>query len=287
MTMQDYIIKNRGQSPFIDVQLPQHLTRRFERRALSTIGAMSIHQTAATSSFPNIARYHSSPDNHLCKKGCPGICYHFVIDYDGTVYQVNDLTSIVYSSGKKKHYRLPSQANCFDRWGKYFNKYSISVMLRGAFDGPGYKGGQEPTAQQIIGLARLVLWATTEARFADNSPLELCNILGHCHVNKNACPGFVVQDWIENTVWTGKIHETSEEVVENSETDFNGLNILEQLLGKNLGGILGRGAKMMSPMMRHDPPVTGDIPCEYGLMRAAQPPDPMEELKNIIRRRLE
>jgi len=212
MELSEYVIESRGQSPFVDVQLKQHATKKFSTRALDSIYALSAHQTAAQSKIQNVARYHVSPDNHICSGGCPGFNYHFAVDYpDGTVYQTNDLTSIVYSSGKAKNYRLDSNADCFDKLGKYFNNYSISVMLRGDFDGPGYKGSQEPTPEQLLGLWKLVYWATQVASFKDNKPLALQNVLGHCHVNKNACPGFEVQDWIENEVWTGKFLEAAKE----------------------------------------------------------------------------
>lgn len=207
MDIKDYIIPSRGQSPFIDVQLKQHAYKKFAKRAISDIGAASTHQVAAGSSFVGIACYHVSRDNHICSDGCPGINYHIGIEKDGTIYQLNDLTNVVYSSGKKKSYRLPSQADCFSRWGKYFNKYSIGILVRGNFDGPGYKGSEEPTPEQIEGLHRVANWATQEAKFFDNKPIELRNFLGHCHVNKNACPGFILQEWIEQEVWTGKFLE--------------------------------------------------------------------------------
>jgi len=211
MEIKDCIIPSRGQSPFIDLQLPKHAYKTFPKRAISDIVATSIHQTAAASTLIGIAYYHSSADNHICKDGCPGICYHFAIDYDGVIYQVNDLTDVVYSSGKKKSYRADSQANCFANKGKHFNNYSIGVLVRGSFDGPGFKGGQDPTPAQMEALKHFALWSTQIASFADNKPIELRNFLGHCHVNKKACPGFIIQEWIEKDIWTGKFLEKIED----------------------------------------------------------------------------
>lgn len=238
MSLEQYVIPSRGQSPFTDLQLRQHSSKRFPQRPLSNICAVSIHHAAATSSLPGIAAYHSSPGSHICNGGCPGICYHFAIDYDGSICQLNDLTSVVYSSGVKKNYRIPSQADCFDKKGKYFNRYSISVLVRGSFDAPGFKGGQEPTPEQMAALNVFVHWATQEAKFADGNPIALHNVLGHCHVNKNGCPGFIIQEWIENEVWTGRFLSLFEELLEEeSEPEVSDEAALEVSLSEFLSRI--------------------------------------------------
>ena len=203
--IKEYIIADRGQSPFTDVQLPFKQGAYFPTRSLDDICAASIHHQAGTGSIVGVAMYHSSPDCHICKNGCPGFCYHFAIDRDGGIYQTNDLKSIVWSSGKKKSYALPSEASCFDTHGKQFNKYSISIMLRGDFDGPGHKGTQDPTPEQLASLKEWVGWAVSAKTFQGRMPIPFNNMLGHCHVNKKACPGFIIQEWIEEDVWSGNV----------------------------------------------------------------------------------
>ena len=79
-------------------QLPVHPDRKFSRRALSRIDTIVVHHTEGpvTQTAETIARYHSSPGNHICADGCPGISYHFLIDRSGIVYQVNDLETVSF-----------------------------------------------------------------------------------------------------------------------------------------------------------------------------------------------
>lgn len=83
-------------------RLPVHPSKRFNKRDLSDIDEIIIHHTATpsrTTKIKTIASYHVEPGNHICEEGCPGISYHFMINYKGEIYQVNDLETISYQCG--------------------------------------------------------------------------------------------------------------------------------------------------------------------------------------------
>lgn len=72
--------------------LPKHQTKRFGKRSLNKIDEITIHHSATNGTVKNIAEYHV---NTL---GWPGIGYHFVINTNGEIYQVNYLTTLSYHS---------------------------------------------------------------------------------------------------------------------------------------------------------------------------------------------
>lgn len=150
--------------------LPVHPDRSYERRALSQVRQVIIHHTAGpVSQTPqDIARYHTGA-NHICDAGCPGIAYHFMIDRQARVYQVNDLETISYHvSGQ--------------------NTVSVGICLIGNYD------ELEPTAQQLTAVVQLI-------RKLNRQLGKQLDIAGHRDYANKSCPGWNVDvDWIRNKV---------------------------------------------------------------------------------------
>lgn len=72
-------------------KLPVHPTRKYEKRTL--IDTIVLHCTASDNQDPfKTARYDITPgpNNHISKKGAPGLTYHDYIIKDGVVYHCND-----------------------------------------------------------------------------------------------------------------------------------------------------------------------------------------------------
>lgn len=97
--------------------LPTHATRRFPKRNIGQVDTIVIHHTAGpvNQTVKSIAQYHSGSSSHVCKGGCPGICYHYVINRYGKIYLCNPLENVVYHAAP-------------------MNTRSIGVCLIGNFD---------------------------------------------------------------------------------------------------------------------------------------------------------
>jgi len=149
-----------------------------QKRDLERIDRVILHQSlghadpSGNRDVFGINNYHINPGNHISTGGCPHICYHLVIDDDGSIYLCNELTDVVW--------------HC-----KGQNARSLGVLLVGDFAGPGHPGG-EPTAAQersFFALAEHLMEALglTPEAFA-----------GHAAYGKPACPGYTAAGWIEN-----------------------------------------------------------------------------------------
>ena len=147
-----------------------------QKRALDRIDRVILHQSlghadpSGNRDVFGINNYHISPGNHISAGGCPHICYHLVIDDDGTVYQTNDFEDVVW--------------HC-----KGQNAHSLGVLLVGDFAGPGHLGG-EPTAAQEQAFFALVEYLGKGLGLGSDS------FFGHRDFGKPACPGFVAYQWI-------------------------------------------------------------------------------------------
>lgn len=131
----------------------------FKKRSLSQITTIAVHHSASKmGQFKPIdfARWHMDPAGRL---KAPAICYHFAIEPDGAIYQVNSLESIAWHAGNS-------------------NGYSIGVELNGNFE------TEQPTDAQLHSLRWLV--AQLEAKLARTLELK-----GHKELpgNATACPG--------------------------------------------------------------------------------------------------
>ena len=118
-----------------------------------------------------INNYHISTGNHISAGGCPHICYHWVLDDDGSIYLCNELSDVVW--------------HC-----KGQNARSIGVMLVGNFAGPGHPGGEPTTAQEQA------FFAVAE-HLMEVLGLTPESFAGHADFGKLACPGNTAYGWIE------------------------------------------------------------------------------------------
>lgn len=129
----------------------------FRLRKLDKINTIIVHHSASKGGlFPplTIAKWHIDPNGRL---RAPGICYHFSIEQDGTIYQVNTLESIPWHAGPA-------------------NNNSIGIELNGNFE------VEQPTDAQLHSLRWLT--AQLEQKLAKNLIQK-----GHKEVQATACPG--------------------------------------------------------------------------------------------------
>ncbi len=154
-------------------QLEWHPTRRWNTRQLSSINKIIIHQELAEGTIENVNAYHIKP-NHISPKGCPRICYHYGIRKNGEIVQMNELSGIVWHTSGQ-------------------NAEAIGVLLVGNFAGLGHTAAtSEPTSEQIASLEFLVDYILKAFNFSNQE------LFGHYHFGKPACPGNIIQAWIEN-----------------------------------------------------------------------------------------
>jgi N-acetyl-anhydromuramyl-L-alanine amidase AmpD len=153
--------------------LEWHATRRWSTRELNRVNKIIVHQELGEGTIENVNRYHVQP-NHISPKGCPHFCYHYGIRKSGEIVQVNELSHVTWHT-------------------KGQNSVSIGIMLVGNFAGPGHDvGTTKPTDEQMISLEQLVEYL--KEAFKLTNP----DVFGHYHFGKPACPGYIVQEWIEN-----------------------------------------------------------------------------------------
>lgn len=100
------------------------------QRDLTAIDKVILHQELGDGDAAAVNEYHRRYDPHgpAYVRNWPRIVYHFVIEKDGAVEQVNALTDVTW--------------HC-----KGQNTSSIGIMLVGDIAGPGHEGG-EPTSEQ-------------------------------------------------------------------------------------------------------------------------------------------
>lgn len=115
----------------IDIRktIPRHKTRKWKTR--DSADTIVVHTTGSNNQDPNkTALYHSTPgkNNHLSKKGAPGLAYHDFITKEGIIFHCNDYTDITW--------------HC-----KGWNKRSVGVAM--AFTG---QTGEAPAPLQYLAL---------------------------------------------------------------------------------------------------------------------------------------
>jgi len=161
--------------------LEWHATRRWSVRELSRVNKIIIHQELGESPIEAVNLYHIRP-NHISPQGCPHFCYHYGISKEGEVIQANELSAITWHTSGQ-------------------NAVSIGIMLVGNFAGPGHSvGTSEPKPEQMQALADLVNYLQTAFKLSNQ------NVYGHYHFGKPACPGYILQEWIES--YRNNISET-------------------------------------------------------------------------------
>jgi N-acetyl-anhydromuramyl-L-alanine amidase AmpD len=150
--------------------LPKNPKKRWARRSIDDIKGIILHQAICSKcSTRGIAKYHTkaSPRNHISKSGAPGICYHWTIGYDGTIYRCNEFEDIVWHAGVRE-----------------YNKHALGICVLGDFNGPTYKGKDiRPTNKQLESVKFLIgdLYRSFNLEY----------VKGHNEIKKNKvnCPG--------------------------------------------------------------------------------------------------
>ena len=144
--------------------------KKWGYRSTKLIDKIIVHQELGEANTIAVHNYHISPESHLKPGvGAPAIAYHYTIEKDGTVYDVNPDTSVVW------HCR-----------GQNLN--SIGIMLVGDFDGPTHKGRSKPTEDQIKNLKKLL------THLCQRYGLLFSEVYGHCDFGKQNCPGTLVYE---------------------------------------------------------------------------------------------
>lgn len=202
-------------------KLPWHATRRWASRDLSKIKKIVVHQELGEGSIEAVNNYHVSP-NHISSKGCPHFCYHYGIRKDGEIVQANELSSITWHVGNH-------------------NTESIGIMIQGNFDGPEYDlGTSEPTKEQIQSLGELVDYLIKAFEFTNQ------DVYGHFHFGKPACPGYVLQKWVEE-----KRKDISDDEVVKVEKTLKEIQKRLNKLGYAVGPVDGiHGIKTLAAIRR-------------------------------------
>ena len=157
--------------------LPWHPTRRWSKRSVNTINKVIVHQSMSTGNLLSINNYHISFNNHISKKACPHICYHYCIDKEGSVYKTNPISSTVWHCGKQ-------------------NTSSIGILVIGNFTGPSYAGSEVPTEIQLAALRYLLLDVLLlDTKIAPR--VGKTDIYGHAEFGKENCPGTVISEFLD------------------------------------------------------------------------------------------
>jgi len=149
-------------------------------RPKSYIDKIIVHQELGWGSAEQVHEYHISEKSHLKPGvGAPAIAYHFVVEADGQILQVNDDTAITW--------------HC-----KGENMHSLGIMVVGDFAGIDHSG-DEPWPIQIESIEKLL------DHLIANYNLTKNDVYGHEAFGKPACPGFTISNLIRKYNKEGNI----------------------------------------------------------------------------------
>ncbi len=196
-------------------ELTWHPDRIWRKRELNQIRKIIIHQEMGNSSIEQVNEYQITPgpNNHISEKGCPHFCYHFGIRNEGEIIQANELSDITW--------------HCSGH-----NTSAVGIMLQGNFEGPGHEiGTSEPDERQVSSTAKLVDF------LLDSLKLSNHDVFGHYHFGKPACPGDIMQAWIEQKR-TQPLAQKAKKVDKTVKNIQSRLNKLGYIAGK-IDGIIG------------------------------------------------
>jgi hypothetical protein len=158
----DRLLAHYEPLPFVDISadLPQHPTKRYDKRDLSQIEQIVVHHVGVDAVVPpeRTARYHVNT------KDWPGIAYHFYATMNGDAFQTQPLDIISYHCG----------GMC--------NVKSIGICLEGRWM------DKEPPEAQLEATREVIGWL-----FA-HLPQPL-TVFGHREVGQTACPGNTWSQW--------------------------------------------------------------------------------------------
>ena len=131
----------------------------FAKRKIADITHIAVHHSASKSgvfTIKDFANWHTNPNGRM---KAPAICYHFGIEPNGKIYQVNTLDQIAWHTIGA-------------------NSYAIGIELNGNFE------IEEPTVEQLDSLKWLVEYLKIELH-------TKLIVKGHKEFkgNATACPG--------------------------------------------------------------------------------------------------
>ena len=164
----------------ISKELPWHKSRTWSKRALGAIDKIVVHQSLTSyknSTLEGINNYHIKPgkQNHISPNGAPHICYHFGIDGEGNVFQMNNLSHTVWHCKGK-------------------NTSAVGILVLGDFNGPSYEGKDvEPTEAQVVSLGKL----TNNLLSRENLSISKQEVYGHKDFGKENCPGLTLGAFVD------------------------------------------------------------------------------------------
>ena len=143
------------------------------QRDLTAIDKVILHQELGDGDAAAVNEYHRryDPRGPAYGRNWPRIAYHFVLEKDGAVEQVNALTDVTWHCKRQ-------------------NTRSIGIMLVGNFAGPGHEGGEPTDAQEQAFFA-------LAAHLMETLGLGPEAFAGHADFGKIGCPGFTAYGWIE------------------------------------------------------------------------------------------
>ncbi len=138
---------------------------KYESRKLTDIKYLVIHHTAVEMMGTGLEKCQSIAVYHTRSQGWPGIGYHYVIDYDGSTYQCNDLGTMSYNVASR-------------------NRECVGICLIGDFT------NRPPSQKQIRAARALTDWLATQVD---------AQVVGHREVAlpayATACPGNAWPGW--------------------------------------------------------------------------------------------
>jgi len=139
-------------------KLPRHSWKRYSKRDLKKIKRIVIHHFAGNISIHEAAKYHVS-------KGWPGLGYHYVIDYDGSINICNYIDTISYNVGNN-------------------NTPTIGIAIRGDWS------DQLPDSCMLFALDELIESIRLTSGYLP--------VFGHDDFRNTECPGLELKKWIDN-----------------------------------------------------------------------------------------
>lgn len=144
------------------------------KRDLNKVNKIILHQELGAGNTESVHNYHTSKECHVSPgRGTPKICYHYVIEFDGSIKWVNDLDDNVWHT-------------------KGQNSTGIGIMLQGDFDGPNHNGKNEPTEEQEKSYYYLAEYLMNKLN------LSIDDLYRHADFGKPACPGDIASQWVVN-----------------------------------------------------------------------------------------
>jgi len=135
----------------LEDSLPEHPIKEYRFRSLERDLYVTFHHSATSGqSLNEIATYHVE------KKGWPGVAYHFAINWEGEVFQLQKLEEITYHS-------------------KGHNTESIGIVFVGNFQ-------EKQLPDKAVESAECLLAALNES-------LNIIGVRPHRQVRATLCPG--------------------------------------------------------------------------------------------------